>query len=207
MKNTKPRESYEEGITQKLDSIVNALDRIAICLESRRDYYEIDDEDNNIPEGLDFNIQERVSEVPSEIKFAKAEELAAKMVDFAKREFPDEDRININRVSHLFWSNIKVTNKWNMPAEIQLKIEKAELLAKKQYDYEVELKTKEQLEKEKIELPSLVSSCVDWAKYNGLKRVTQADVGAFLFNKNIEILPETKKSLYQLANVRIKSKS
>jgi len=81
------------------------------------------------------------------------------------------------------------------------------MLAQKQFDAEREVKNKEQLEKEKTELPSLVSSCVDWAKDHGLKRVTQADVDAFLLDKNIELLPQTKRSLYAMANVAIKSKS
>jgi len=195
--------SNDEGVNEKLDRIVIALERIANILES----------DRAVPEGaykegepIDVGLGRREVEVPSEIKFATAEELAAKLIDFAKKEFPDDKRIYIRSVSQLFWGQ-KNISKWDMPPEIQLKIEKTEILAQKQMDAEREVKEKEQLEKEKTELHSLVSSCVDWAKDHGLKRITQADVDAFLLEKNIEILPQTKRALYAMANVAIKSKS
>jgi len=155
---------------------------------------------------LDYETEEiREKEVPTEIKLATPEELAAKLVDFAKKEFPDEERIWIRNIAQLFWKS-KNIERWGLPPEIQLKIEKAEMLAQKQLDNEREIKEKEQLEKEKAELPSLVSSCVDWAKERGLKRITKADVEAFLLEKNIEILPQTQRSLYAMANVEIKRK-
>jgi len=45
---------------------------------------------------LGFESETRELEVPTEIKLATPEELAAKLIDFAKKEFPDEeDRIGI----------------------------------------------------------------------------------------------------------------
>lgn len=158
------------------------------------------------PEPLGFEMETREVEVPTEIKLATPEELAAKLIDFTQKEFPDEDRRWIRNISQLFWRS-KNIERWNIPADIQLKIEKAELLAQKQLDSEREVREREQLEKEKTELPSLVSSCVDWAKDHSLKRITKADVEAFLLEKNIEILPQTQRSLYAMANVEIKSKS
>lgn len=206
MKKTKSFKSDEEGINEKLDRIVIALERIATCLESSREVDEGEYDESEEIDGLDIGFERPVAEVPSEIRFATAEELAAKLVDFAKKEFPDDERVYIRNVSQLFWGQ-KNVSKWSMPPEIQLKIEKAEMLAQKQFDTEKEVKNKERLEKEKTELPSLVSSCVNWAKDHGLKRVTQADVDAFLLDKNIEILPQTKRFLYAMANVAIKSKS
>ncbi len=49
------------------------------------------------------------------------------------------------------------------------------------------------LEKEKMELSSLVKPYVDWAKEHGLKKATEADVDAFLLEKNIDVSPRTKK--------------
>jgi len=54
------------------------------------------------PEPLGFETETREVEVPTEIKLATPEELAAKLVDFAKKEFPDEDRIWIRNVAQLF---------------------------------------------------------------------------------------------------------
>jgi len=145
-------------------------------------------------------------EVPDEIKSATPEELAAELIAFAKKEFPDKERVFIRGdVGRLFWGS-KNVERWSAPADIRLKMEKAEMLAQRQLESEQEIKMKEQLEQEKTELPSLVNLCVDWAKKQGFKRVTQSDVDAFLLEKNMEILPQTKRSLYAMANVAIKSK-
>ena len=47
-------------------------------------------------------------EVPDEIKSATPEELAAELISFAKKEFPDEERVLIHRVSDLFWGSKNV---------------------------------------------------------------------------------------------------
>src|SRR3989344_9504324 len=173
--------SNEEGTSEKLDRIAIALERIADALESDKELPEEEYEKS-------VRFEKPIVEVPSEIKSATAEELAAELVDFAKKEFPDSERVYIPKVSQLFWGQ-KNISKWDMPPEIKFKIEKAEILAgnfvDKQFDAKREVRNNEQLEKEKTELPSLVSSCIDWAKEHGLNRVTQADVYAFLLNKNI----------------------
>jgi len=143
--------------------------------------------------------------IPDEIKSASPEELAAELISFAKKEFPSEEKIGIRNISQLFWGS-KNVERWSTPADIQLKIEKAEILAQKQLDNEREMKEKEQLEKERAELPSLINSCIDWAREHGLKRVTQSDIEAFLMEKNLEILQQTQRSLYAQANVQLKSK-
>lgn len=155
---------------------------------------------------LGFESETREMEVPTEIKLATPEELAAKLIDFAKKEFPDEDRIWRRNVAQLFWGS-KNVSRYGMPPEIQLKVGKVEMLAQKELEKEREVKERENLEKEKTELPSLVSSCVDWAKDHGLKRITKADIDAFLLKKDIQILPQTQRDLYAIANVEIKSKS
>ena len=80
------------------------------------------------------------------------------------------------------------------------------MLAQRQLENEREIKEREQLEREKAELPSLINSCIDWAREHGLKRVTKADIEAFLLEKNIEILPQTQRALYAMVNVQLKSK-
>ncbi len=159
--------------------------------------------DETIPIGVEpEDIDKEISE---EIKLSTSEELAAELISFAKKEFPDEERIWVHNVAQLFWGS-KNIEKWNIPVDIRFKIEKAEMLAQKQLNSEREVKKKEQLEEEKTELTSLVNLCVDWARGHGLKRVTQADVDAFLLEKNIDVLSQTKRSLYAMANVAIKSR-
>jgi len=64
---------------------------------------------------------------------------------------------------------------------------------------------KAQLEKEKAELTELVAQCVTWASEQGLSRLTNSDIDAFLLEIGREILPQTKKAIYATANVQLKS--
>jgi len=163
-----------------------------------------EEENIAISTGYEYEEIDKV-EVPEEIKSATPEELAVNLISFVKEEFPDNKRIWIPNIASLFWSS-KNVERWNLPSDIKLKIEKAERLAQRQLENEREIKEKERLETEKIELPSLVGSCVDWAREHGLKRVTKADVEAFLLEKNIEILSQTKRALYAMVNVQLKAK-
>lgn len=187
------------------DRTAKALERIADVLEwyqKAREEYEREqalakEEEALVPEE---------PEVPTEIKLATPEELATNIIDFAKKEFPDDKEINIGRISSMFWTS-KGLSRFGETPEIQLKIEKADMLARRQIDKEREIKHKEQIEKEKTGLPSLISSCVDWANDKGLKSVAQADIDAFLLEKGLEVLPETKRSIWTMAKVQMKSKS
>jgi hypothetical protein len=95
--------------------------------------------------------------------------------------------------------------KFFMPPEIRVKVEKAELLAERKKRIEEEAQRKERLGKEKEELSSLVSQCVDWARINGLKRLTSADVDTYILEKDLDLLQETKRAMYAMANVKLKS--
>jgi hypothetical protein len=68
------------------------------------------------------------------------------------------------------------------------------------------MQRKERLGKEKEEFPSLVSQCVDWARINGLKRLTLSDLDTYILEKDLDILQETKRALYSMANLKLKSK-
>jgi len=155
------------------------------------------------PSGIEIHRPE--AEVPDEIKSATPEELAAELISFVKKELSGEERMWVRKVSRLFWGG-KGVERWLMPPDVRLRMEKAEMLAQKELDTEQKVKEREQLEKEKAGLPSLVNLCVDWAIERGLKRVTQADVQAFLMEKNVEVLRQTERSLYALANVKLRSK-
>jgi hypothetical protein len=61
------------------------------------------------------------------------------------------------------------------------------------------------LAKEKDELPSLVSQCVDFARMNGLKKLTLSDVDTFIIEKELDLMHETKRAVYSMANVKLKS--
>ncbi len=154
---------------------------------------------------FEFRHEPQRREVPAHIKSATPEELATELASFAKREFAHEERIWISRAAEFYWEQKGIT-KWEMPSDIRLKLEKAEMLAQQQIDSEREAELKAQLEKEKTQLPDLVSQCVLWARRQGLSRLTHADIDAFLLEQGIEMLSQTKRAIYSTANVQLKSK-
>lgn len=153
-----------------------------------------------------FEIPREEVEVPDWLKTRTAEELAVEILEFKKKEFPEDEYLGLHTFSNLFWENKGIEHTYDMPSEIRLKISRANILARTQIHRESEKEKKEQMQKEKEELPSLVSHCIDWARTNGLKRLTLADVDAYLLEKNLEITRETKRALYAMANVKLKSR-
>jgi len=152
--------------------------------------------------GIEFHREE--VEVPDWLRTRTAEELAAEILEFNKKEFPEATFFH--NISRLFWKSKGFDSRYGMPSEVAMKIEKAEILAERAIRDEIETERRERIEKEKEELPSLVSHCVDWARTNGLKRLTLADIDAYIMERNLEILKETRRALYAMANLTLKSR-
>ena len=152
--------------------------------------------------GIEFHRKE--AEVPDWIKTRTAEELAVEMLEFKKKEFSEDEKLGFHTISNFFW-NSKGVERFLMPTDIRLKVEKANILAQKEILREAETEKRERLKKEKEELSSLVSHCIDWARTNGLKRLTLADIDAYIMERNLDILNETKRALYAMSNVKLKS--
>lgn len=144
------------------------------------------------------------AEVPDWIKKRTPEELAVEMLEFMNKEFPEDEGFSFHTASRYFWEN-KGVQEFLMPSEARLKIQRAEFLAQREIKRKAEAERKRKLKEEKDEIPSLVGQCVDWAKDNSLKKVTLADVDSFLFEKDLELMPETKRILYAMANVKLKA--
>lgn len=155
------------------------------------------------PSGIEFHRRE--AEVPDWIKTRTPEELAVEMLEFKKKEFSEDENLGFHTISNFFWKN-KGIESYLMPSDIRLKVERANILARKGILKEAEIQKRERLEKEKEELPSLVSHCIDWARTNGLKRLTQADIDAYIMGRDLDLLNETKRALYAMANVKLKSR-
>lgn len=141
--------------------------------------------------GLIFHREE--AEVPDWIEKRTPEELAVEIFEFIKRERTEEGS-DYYSASHNFWES-KGVHEFLVPFEVRSKIQRADFLAKRRV-----------LQEEKDELPSLVAKCVDWAGINNLNKVTLADVDAFLLEKDLDLLRETKKALYSTANFKLKSR-
>ena len=155
------------------------------------------------PSRIEFHRRE--AEVPDWIKTRTAEELAVEMLEFKRKEFSEDEDLGFHRISDFFWKS-KGVETYYMPSDIQLKVERANILAQKEILKEAEMQKKERLEKEKEELPSLVSQSIDWARTKGLKRLTVADIDAYIMERNLDLLNETRRALYAMANVELKSR-
>jgi hypothetical protein len=180
----------------------NTLERIATALERIADSYEAEE---NLPEDFSEDEKEYEAKIPSEIKLAKPEELAAGIIRFARTEFPDSD-VNMYQIFDLFLKQKGLDNRFNLPADISIKLERAKMLADNQLREEKQRTELKQLEKEKEGLQTLVNRCVDWTKSHGLKKLSLSDVDAFVLENNISILLQTKRSLWSMTNVAMKSK-
>lgn len=153
-----------------------------------------------------FEFRRPETVVPEEIKQATPETIAAEFLDFLETEFPDSKTRIYGGNFDLFLQTKNLTNRWNLPPEINLKIQKAQALAREGIRQKNEAEHRKRFEDEKVELPSLVSRCCDWAISKGMKRVTVADVDAFILENDLDMLKETKRALYSLTNVELKSK-
>ncbi|MCW4005534.1 MAG: hypothetical protein NWF04_02895 [Candidatus Bathyarchaeota archaeon] len=144
------------------------------------------------------------TKVPSWLKTATPESIAKEILEFKDEQSPKNDGISFHLLSNLFWSK-KGVEKFFLPPEIELKIRQADIEARLQLQKEDDEKKKAMLLQEKEELPSLVCQCVDWARVNSLKRLTLSDIDTFILEKDIDILKETKRALYSMTNVKLKS--
>jgi hypothetical protein len=65
----------------------------------------------------------------------------------------------------------------------------------------------DRLSKERADTRDLADSCVTWARSQGITTVvTKQIVESFLSEKDVDLLPETKTILYNLANTKSKMK-
>jgi hypothetical protein len=147
------------------------------------------------------------AEVPDWIKKRTPEELAIDILEFKKKEFPEDEEVHFHTVSNFFWKSKGIeAHGYLMPSEAQLKIDRAEFLAEREITRKEEAQKKKRLMEEKEEIPSLVSQVIDWARINGLKRLTLSDVDTYILEKDLDILYETKRALYAMANLKLKSR-
>jgi hypothetical protein len=160
-------------------------------------------EPEEILETTQFESHQEI-DVPDWLETKTAEEIAEDILEFKRKTFPEEERLSIYTVSNFFWEKHGI-EQFRLPSEIRLKIHQADTLAQIMIRKEEENKKKERMEKENAELPSLVSHCVDWARTNGLKRLNVADVDAYILERNLDLLKETKRAIYAKANVELKS--
>jgi len=151
-------------------------------------------------------LDRRERDAPDWIKGTTPEELAAEMLEFMRREFPDDQLVAFDTASRFYWES-KGIQDFLMPFNVQMKMRKAEYLAEREADKEADAGMKKRLQEEKDELPSLLSQCIEWTRANGLRRLTLADVDTFILEKDLTLMSKTRRALYSMANLRLKSRA
>jgi len=128
------------------------------------------------------------------------EELASELVEFMKKEFPREEQRFSYSATSLFWQLKGVeTHVFPRDPKIELKVEKVNSLARLKLEQETRRREKEIV-------PKLVEECVKWAKENGLKKVTRANVDYFLTEKNQPLSKLIRDAIYNKVNLMLGKK-
>lgn len=164
--------------------------------------------DNHIQNSNDFDGHESEfgvdprskvhGDLPAEIASLTPEELANELVDFVKNKCTHNEEMSVSFEAMDFWDQKKLTE-WGFHPDFEQKIHKAERLAQQRLD-------KEREEAEKQQLAQMIERCVTWAQRKNFTKLSRADVDAFMYEENIEILPKMKRALYATANVELKKK-
>lgn len=147
------------------------------------------------------NLESILSETP--------EALAKEMISFIWKQFPEareEYETAIWQYARFFWQQRGIKREWGLPPDVEMKKKRAEQIAKKWLMEERKRAREEELRKEKEQIPILAERCEKWAREHGLKRVTLADVRAFLLSIGVEVSTDTRRSIYSITNVRLKTK-
>jgi hypothetical protein len=155
----------------------------------------------HILEEYDAQVQAREESKSKVVESATPEELAKELVSFFKEQYPEEQWVDYK--SGVFWESKGVIRD-SLPPDLRLKVQKAERLAQEEIDKEWKEEIKERLEKESADLPSLVISCIDWAKSKGLTNLAKMEIETFLSEKNLDLLPQTQKILKTQVNFGLK---
>ena len=156
-------------------------------------YTEIDDE----YEGGE--IESPTQEIPSWVNSASSEDIVNEYITFLQREFPDTESY------YGYWSLFldKIgCNSYGLPTELAMKFQKARILKDIEEEKLRNAKLDERRERESYQIDSWVDQYFDYMKSRNYPKVRQNDVYSFVRNRNLDILSETKREIYDLAKVK-----
>ena len=134
------------------------------------------------------------------------DELSKELASLAKKKAGSEtgQGVYVGISSHVFWRH-KGLGGHKISVDTEQKKDEVERLAQEIIDNEFRAYRGEQIEEEKKLLPDLVQSCTEWARNTGRKQVTIKDVKFFIYEKNLDILDATERSLYLTTNNELKT--
>jgi hypothetical protein len=147
-------------------------------------------------------------EVSTETSFRKsvelkesAEELVAQLIEFFKKEYPEHEIKSTfpHDISRLFWASKGLDSVFLFDSSTRLKMGAVEMKA-------YEKLNQERVQKEKEMLPKLIENCLEWARKQGVKRVTRSNVNFFLSESEVKVSSTTRDILYSKVNLELTKK-
>ncbi len=138
---------------------------------------------------------------------ASNDALSQELADYVKKKEGKENGqgVFVRGAAHIFWRNKGLGYRPDS-LEIQQRKDEIERLAQEIVDKDFHEYRDKRLEAEKVGLPELIQSCVDWARDSGRSNITIKDVKYFLLEKKTDILPATERALYLSANNELKTR-
>lgn len=147
----------------------------------------------------------RPEEASSETSFRRSvelkeseEELVAQLIEFFKKEYPEHEIKSTfpHDISRLFWASKGLDSVFLFNSSTRLKVDAVEMKA-------YEKLNQERVQKEKELLPKLIEKCLEWARGQGLKKVSRSNVSFFLSESEVKVTPTTRDILYSKVNLEL----
>jgi hypothetical protein len=139
------------------------------------------------------------TEIPNWVVISSPEDIVSEYMRYLESEFPDSEPYGI---WDLFRKNMGCYHTFNMTHDMELKLEKARLLADEQLRKRREEKIQERREKEFYNVDSWVDQFFDYLKSKNNNKVRLSDVNSFVNSKNLDILGETRREIYDRSKVK-----
>lgn len=137
-------------------------------------------------------------EIPAILKNQSEEELAKELLEFIEKESPNASRYEVYTLSRLFWSNKGLFAHGASPQADAMR-RRIDMKAEKMFE-------QKQSKEEKERMPKLVEQCLEWARKNGLMKLTQGEVGAFVSESDISLSRDGQRLLWQKVNIELKTR-
>lgn len=129
----------------------------------------------------------------SEILEKPDEELVNEALEFAKKQFGETPPTY--RVTDLFWES-KGLRRYMADPNVRVKMAKVESMVRQKLE-------EGQVKHEKEVLPTLVDECLEWARKNGLRKVTKSNCDYFLTEKSVQLSKTSRDAIYNQVNFRL----
>lgn len=176
--------------------VVNFLQKIHTAVPSDEDLES---------EPIGYVSEPFTTSIPEYIQASTPESLVSDYVTFLRDEFPDSESRPYG-MWELFIQSKGLSGRFGLPSDTAMKLGKARALADIELSRLRDTERKERLEREQIEVPSLVDKYIDWLDEKKLQKVRLADVSRFTTEFQLDLLRDTERDIYDKAQLKMESR-